>query len=314
MFDVSIVIVSWNTRELVRQCLASLPQGCGRLTREILVVDNASSDGTPEMVQTEFPDVVLIRNQANLGFAKANNLGVRSARGKYVCLINSDVNVPAGCIEKMFDYMEGEDAVGLLGPKMLSGEGVPSPSCMQRPTLFITFINALGLSGLFQRAGLHMKNFHRVTSQDVDVLNGWFWMARRRALDNVGLLDEQFFMYGEDIDWCDRFWGAGWRVVYFPQAAAIHYGAASSARAPIRFYIEMHRANLQYWKRHHGALSQAAYLSIVILHHVCRVLGYGAVYALYPPRRSDVSIKISRSAACLRWLFGAPLEQQPAVA
>ncbi len=304
MFDIAIVIVSWNTRDVLRQCLESLSRACEGLSCQVFVVDNASSDGTPEMVRREFAGVTVVRNLSNLGFAKANNIGIRLAHARYLCLVNSDVIVPAGCLPKMLAHMESHPEVGLLGPRMLDAGGVPGASCMRRPTLAVTLVNALGLAGVFKRYRLHMDNYRSEAAQEVDVLNGWFWMARSIALDDVGPLEEEFFMYGEDIDWCHRFWQAGWRVVYFPEASATHLGGASSARAPVRFYVEMHRANMQYWRRHHSPASQAVYYALSVLHHAVRVVGYGAAYLLLPARRGEAGFKVARSAACLGWLLG----------
>lgn len=304
MCDLSIVIVSWNTRELLNQCLRSIKEGCGGLKLELLVVDNASSDGTAEMVVQDFPEVTLIRNETNLGFARANNIGMRAATAKCICLINSDVTVPPGCLQSMLKYMEKTPSIGLLGPKMLAPGGVASPSCMRSPSLLIALVHALGLSRVFKSRSLHMTNLDYTTVQEVDVLNGWFWMARSTAVAKVGMLDPRFFMYGEDKDWCKRFHDAGWRVVFYPEVEATHYGGGSSRRAPIRFYLEMQRANLQYWKLHKSLISQVAYVFIVILHHVSRVVGYGAAYALNLTARSEAAFKVRRSAACLLWLSG----------
>jgi GT2 family glycosyltransferase len=304
VIDLSIVIVSWNTKEFVRQCLGSLRQSCKRIRTEIVVVDNASADGTPEMVEQEFPEVKLIRNLVNAGFAKGNNVGLRMATGRYIALINSDVTVPPACLQAMCEYMDQNDSVGMLGPTMLTPSGKVGASCMRRPTLGIWLVHALGLSSLIRCASLHMENFRPARPQEVDVLNGWFWLVRKQALDSVGLLDEQYFMYGEDIDWCHRFWKNGWRIVYLPGAAAVHFGGGSSARAPARFYVEMQRANMQYWKRYHNTISQAAYTAIVAFHQALRVTGYGVLYAINPSQRAEAVAKVERSAACLRWLFG----------
>ena len=163
---------------------------------------------------------------------------------------------------------------------------------------------ALQLSSLFKDFSLHILKLNRDADQEVDVLNGWFWMVRRSAIDTVGLLDEEHFMYGEDIDWCHRFRRAGWRVLYYPKAAAIHYCGGSSSRAPSRYYVEMQRANLQYWRRYHNPLSVGAYLLIVFLHQLLRLAGYSAMYVVKPAARTGASAKLQRSSACLRWLFG----------
>jgi GT2 family glycosyltransferase len=301
--EISIVVVSWNARELVRQCLASIRENCRTLGAQVLLVDNASSDGTPEMVAQEFPEVHLIRNQTNLGFAKANNQALKLAKNRYVALINSDVEVLQGCLQKLIGYLEKEPSVGVLGPRMLTPGGAVGPSCMRRPALSIWLAHALGLASIFRCLSLHIPPAEAMARQEVDVLNGWFWVVRRSALAKVGLLDERFFMYGEDIEWCGRFRKRGWKVVYLPEAEAVHYGGASSSRDPIRFYVELQRARLQYWRLLHGRPSVAAYLAIACLHHAIRVIGYGLVCAVHLKTRPDALLKVKRSLASLAFLL-----------
>lgn len=303
MLDLSIIIVSWNAQKYVQQCLSTLRTACEGLTTEILVVDNASSDGTPALVEREFPEAIVIRNSANIGFARANNIGMRLAAGRYFALINSDVEVPSGCLQTMVSYLDSHPAVGLLGPGMLTPSGSLGPSCMRRPRLTIWLAWAIGLASICPGLSLQIANPTTMGTSDVDILNGWFWMARKSAVAQVGLLDEQFFMYGEDMEWCHRFWDKQWKVVYLREAEAVHYGGASSARAPIRFYLEMQRANYQYWRRYHGPVSRAAYIAISVLHHTCRVLGHGVLSFVRPSSRQEAEHKVKRSAASLKWLI-----------
>jgi GT2 family glycosyltransferase len=139
---------------------------------------------------------------------------------------------------------------------------------------------------------------------EVDVLNGWFWMTRRPCFETVGPLDERFFMYGEDIDWCKRFSNAGWKRVYFAGAASIHYGGGSSSNAPVRYYIEQQRANLQYIRKHHSFIKQWGFLGTVWLYHILRIFGHAGSYLLPGSNRMSVSLKIKRSMACVQWLLG----------
>ena len=306
MYDISIIVVSWNTKSLVRECLSAIRRTCERLAIQVLLIDNASSDGTPSMVAEEFPEVVLIRNAENLGFARANNQALKLAQGKFIALVNSDVTVLPDCLQKLVRYMEQEPSIGMLGPRMLTPSGRVGPSCMREPCLSIWLAHALGLAAIVERSSLHISPPSTDTPQEVDVLNGWFWVVRRTALERVGPLDERFFMYGEDIDWCCRFRKAEWKVVYYPGAAAIHYGGGSSSRDPVRFYVEMQRARLQYWRLRHSPLSVLAYLNVLLLHQVLRVLGYGVVYLVRARPGDQILFKIKRSAACLRWLFQRP--------
>jgi GT2 family glycosyltransferase len=298
--------VSWNARRYVEECLQSLEAQDISRRLEIIVVDNASTDGSPAMIRQCFPKVTVVQNDQNVGFARANNIGIQRTTGRYIFLINSDVNVSPDCLRQVLEYMEQNRAVGLLGPRMLSPDGKTARSCMRFPTLWNSLCRALALDTLFSKSrwfgGFLMRDFEHDRTADVEVLNGWFWSVRREALERVGLLDERFFIYGEDIDWCRRFQQAGWRVVFYPHATALHYGGASSSNAPVRFSIEMERANLQYWKKHHGGAAWLTYAGILLLHHVLRVAGYVFIYALQRARRSQATFKIRKSLACARWL------------
>jgi hypothetical protein len=152
--------------------------------------------------------------------------------------------------------------------------------------------------------GFEANGYPYDRTEDVEVLTGWFWMVRRVALEQVGPLDEGFFMYGEDIDWCHRFRQAGWRVVFYPDAQALHYGAVSSSYAPARFYVEMRRANLQYFRKHHGWLGWVGFLLATWVHEAVRVAGYTAVLLFRRTRHEGALFKIKRSLACLGWLAG----------
>ncbi len=303
---VSVVIVVWNAKKYVIECLESLRKHCGGFCDEVIIVDNASSDGTPELIAQMFPEFRLIRNSENLGFAKANNIGITQSSGEYVCLVNSDVKFTDDCLLPMLTFLSQNSQVGMVGPKMLSPDGEVRRSTMRFPTMWNEFCRALGLDIVFKRSrlfgGLLMRDFDHATTAPVEVLNGWFVVIRRRALNRVGLLDPQFFMYAEDLDWCYRFHKAGERVVFFADAGAIHYGGASSSNAPLRFYIEMCRANCQYWRKHHGWLGEIGFLANAAVYHLVRLLGSAGMYLLSPSRRSENVARLHRSSACLQWV------------
>jgi GT2 family glycosyltransferase len=313
----SIVTVTWNGKALVDECIGSLCRQLYDIPAEIIVVDNASTDGTADLIHESFPEIRLIRNEQNLGFARANNQGIRLTRGRYICLINSDVNAPAGCLKKMVTYMDENPAIGVLGPKMLGPNGEVGQSVMRFPSLWNSLLRAFALDSLFKGSramgGQLMGDFRYDTVTDVDVLTGWFWVVRREALEKVGLLDEDFFMYGEDIDWCKRFRHASWRVVFYPEAEALHYGGASSAKAPSRFYVELLRARMQYCRKHYSLPMCVGFGLAAWIHHLVRIIGYGALYLLKPSGRLHTSSKIKRSVACVRWLMGfRPLAMEEA--
>jgi GT2 family glycosyltransferase len=304
---VSIVIVAWNAKGYVLECLESLQEHCANSYSEVIVVDNASTDGTAELVAQRFPEFKLVRNSENLGFAKANNIGMSQASGDYVCFVNSDVKFTSDCIAPMLEYLKTHPEVGLLGPKMMGGDGKTAfRSTLRFPTVWNMFCRALGLDIAFKGSsffgGLLMTDFDHETTKPVEVLVGWFWLARRESIQRIGMLDPQFFMYGEDIDWCYRFRQAGEEVVFFAEADAFHYGGASSSAAPARFYLEQTRANWRYFRKHHSLLPQAGYLTMVALYHSLRLVGSACVYLFSPSQRSNTREKLKKSLVCLRWV------------
>ena len=305
--DLSIIIVTWNGRQYALECLDSLRNYQDDPTVEVIVVDNASSDGTPAMVKQEFPWVRLIKNSANLGFAKASNIGMLASTGKYVCLVNSDVRVLPGCLPNMHAYMEANPSIGMLGPQMLCPDGLIGRSYLRFPSLWRGICDALALHRVFRSSatlsGIMMTDFNNSQTAEVDVLNGWFLMVRRKALEQVGMLDEQFFMYGEDIDWSYRFHKSGWKRVYFSGARAFHHGGASSAVAPTRFYIEMRRANLQLCKKHYGSLWALGHIAVTCLHESIRVVGYCLLGIARESERSLAVAKTRRSIASIKLMI-----------
>ena len=307
---VSVVIVSWNARTFLLDCLESLSPAVCKYSMEIIVVDNASTDGSVDGVRQRFPHVRLICNATNTGFAKANNIGIAASRGRYLGLINSDVTVLPDCITTLIDYLERHRQVGMAGPLVFGRDGKIQRSCRGFPTVWNMGCRALALDSLFPKAKIfsgYTLSYRRQDSESpVDILSGCFWLVRKEALAEVGGLDESFFMYGEDMDWCKRFWAKGWPLAFVPSARAIHYGGGSSANAPVRFYIERQRADLHYWKKHHPPPAVGCYFVISCLHLALRAAGY-AIMLCCAKRRSEIHRhKFLRSRACLRWLLTFP--------
>ena len=306
--DISIVIVSWNCKRFLLDCIASLQGQAPNDLMEIIVVDNASSDGTPEAVHRHFPNVTLIENDANVGFARGNNIGIDRTTGRYICLINPDVIVLDNCIVRMRDYMDSKTDIGMLGPKIVKRDGTVQRSCMRTPTLWNQFCRALGLDTLTNRSrvfgGYLMNDFQYDEVRDVDVINGCFWMVRRTALNDVGNLDPRFWMYADDLDWCWRFRKAGWKIVFFPEAQAVHYGGGSSEQAPLYCYVQMQKANLQYWRKYHNLASYCCYWGLLYLAHAMRSAAFSCLYLLKSSARSRMLPKMRRHVACVSSLMG----------
>jgi GT2 family glycosyltransferase len=307
MPDVSVVIVNWNTLKYICDCLNSLLRAGKGYTREIIVVDNASCDGSADVVARQFPGVSVIRNAENVGFARANNIGIRRAAGRYICIVNPDVVVRDGCIENLMRFMDQNPGVGIAGPRILNSDGSVQISCRHFPTIWNNLCQSLGLNRLFPKSAFFsdwlMSYWPHDGIRSVDVLSGCFWIVRREAINQVGLLDEDFFIYGEDIDWCRRFHKAGWDVMFYPESAVIHFGGGSSSKAPIKFYIEMQKADLHYWEKHHGAVGRASYAGVIFFRHLLRLIFMALQYLVYPSRRKTASFKLKRSFTCIKWIL-----------
>jgi GT2 family glycosyltransferase len=311
---ISVIIVSWNAKSFLLKCLDSIFAQRHPDRMEVIVVDNASTDGSPEAVETAFPTVTVIRNDANYGFARANNIGIAASSGDYLFLINSDVVVEVNCFATMLQYMNENPDVGMLGPRINGSDGNVQRSCMGYPTLWNTFTRALALDIAFPNSRLlggQLLTWGHDETRTVDVINGCFWLLPRAALDEVGLLDERFLIYGEDVDWCKRFNDCGWEIVFYPRAAAIHYGGASSANAPVRFYVEMQRATYQFWQKHHSRIAATTFLLINILHHAVRIAGEVVAYPVMRQRRTLAALNIERAYASIKWATAAALTRTP---
>jgi GT2 family glycosyltransferase len=317
--DLSIVVVTWNANKFVEECFSSILDDTRDLSAEIIAVDNASTDGTADMIAKRFPAVKLIRSATNLGFARGNIVAIGQTQGKYVCLVNPDVRVLPGCIRMLMDYIDREPTIGVVGPKTWNPDGSLQRSCMRAPSVWTSWCRALALDRTPLRrlplfGGLLMADFAHDRTRDVDVLNGAFLLIRRTAMDKVGLIDERYFMYGDDLDWCVRFCKAGWRVVFYPGAEIIHYGGGVTAKAPLYFYVEMQKANLQYWQKHHSRAAQIAFLASLLVHDSVRYLLYSVFSLFGQSRRERVGLKAKRSLASIRWVLSSkeqPMEPSP---
>ena len=303
----TVIIVSWNARYYLDKCLASIYTHTGANNRQIIVVDNASVDGSPELVRESYPSVNLICLESNLGFAKANNIGIRESRGKYLFLINSDVEVKSDFIVPLQDFMERSPDIGLLGPRMVNADGNLQRSCMGFPTLWNMFCRSFALDTIFPNSTLFcghlMTHWDHASARDVEVVNGCFWVVRTDALRDVGPLDEDYFFYGEDMDWCKRFHDKGWRVFYYPAVEAIHYGGASAVNAPVKYHVELHRANMQYYRKHHSTAAYFAFYILTVIHPVVRIAVHGMAHLLGIGSKEETAYKVERSIVCLKMLL-----------
>lgn len=254
--DVSIIIVSWNTKELLRDCLNSIFREVKCIEFDVVVVDNASCDGSADMVRRDFPQVHLISNSENRGFAVANNQAMAEAKGRYILLLNSDTIVLGNCIAQTISFADDNPAAAVVGCRVLNHDRTLQATCFVFPSLLNMLLSGSYLYKLFPRSRLwgreQMTWWDRDDVREVDVVTGCFMLVRRDAINQVGLMDERFFMYCEETDWCYRFKEAGWKILFTPDAEIIHLRGASTAQAAGEMLLQLRGSKLMFLKKHRG--------------------------------------------------------------
>lgn len=264
----SIIIVNYNVKYFLKQCLQSVLQAAGSLQYEIICVDNHSVDGSVEMIQNDFPSVKLIKNNTNYGFAKACNQGIKIASGEYILTLNPDTVLENDSLIKPLQFMDSNDDAGSLGVKMVNGNGKFLPESKRGlPTPAAAFYKMMGLSRLFYPSRIFGKYYLDYLNQDeiqsVHVLTGAYMLIRKSVLDKVGLFDEQFFMYGEDVDLSHRIIMAGFKNYYFPHTRIIHYKGESTKKESIKYVYTFYKAMIIFSKKHFSKKNSNA-LSIIL--------------------------------------------------
>ncbi|SLN67474.1 N-acetylglucosaminyl-diphospho-decaprenol L-rhamnosyltransferase [Falsiruegeria litorea R37] len=282
--DISIVIVNWNTCNLLRDCLRSVFDGLLGLRAEVLVVDNASGDASVGMVQAEFPQVTLIESARNLGFAGGNNLALRRACGRYILLLNTDTLIHGAVLSKAVEWMDTHPKIGVMGPRVLNTDGTIQPSCSAFPSLRFLVMQALGLTRIERLDSYRMTGWDRSTERHVDVISGAAMVVRRSAMEQVGLLDEAFFFYGEETDWCLRFAQAGWGLTYVPIPAVTHFGGGSVAKLDHRRDVMMTEGVTRLHRKHGGTLAGLACFAVLTFHNASRAVFWTALGLVHPNR------------------------------
>ncbi|WP_055105988.1 glycosyltransferase family 2 protein [Paenibacillus ihumii] len=254
--DLSIIIVSYNTCRLTLDCLQSVFDSRTAYQYEVFVVDNASADDSVEAISRDFPQVILIANEENTGFARANNQAMEAANGRYVLLLNSDTIIQPDTLQTMVSLMDERPDLGAAGCKIILPDGSLDKACRRGfPTPSASFYYAFGFSRLFPNTPrfnqYQLGYLDPNEAYPVDCLMGAFMLVRREVIQQIGGLDETFFMYGEDVDWCYRIKEAGWGIQYEPATYIVHYKGASSRRKPFKIIYEFHRAMWVFHRKHY---------------------------------------------------------------
>jgi len=280
LFDVSLIIVSFNTREVLRESLQSVVREQGSLRLEIFVVDNNSHDGSVEMVQAEFPHVRVLRSDVNLGFGAANNVALELAQGRYVVLLNSDAFLLPDSLSLSVDHMNADPSVGLAGGRLVGRDMALQPSARMFPSILSDFLVMTGLAHKHPKSKFFGR-FDRTWADpmqpaEVDWVPGAFSIIRREALQKVGFFDPEFFLYSEEVDLCRRIQNAGYKIMYWPDIVVIHIGGESSRQiktlemssAGAQLVRWRMRSTLLYYRKHHGSSAWLAKMLELSLYHL----------------------------------------------
>ncbi|MCA8943496.1 MAG: glycosyltransferase family 2 protein [Planctomycetes bacterium] len=251
----SVVVLSWNTKELTLACLGALRADPTRQLREIIVIDNASHDGSADAIAEAYPEVVLVRNEENRGYSGGNNQGVRIAEGKFVCLLNSDTEVRPGALDQLVEFLEQHPGYGAVGPRLVSPDGSIQTACMRFPGLLtaIVFDTIWGKfpPGKWIQDRYFMRGFDHRSSRDVDQPPGACLVMHRAEYEQVGGLDEELWLFFNDVDLCRRLWRSGRRIRYFAEAEVMHHEGAST-KSFAAFVTMWHRNRMAYYRKHYG--------------------------------------------------------------
>lgn len=269
--DLSIVIVSYNVSTLLEACLGSLYTQPASIRFEVIVVENASSDDSREMVTQRFPQVRLMISSKNLGFAGANNLAIPRARARYILLLNPDTVVLPDALDELVRFLDRNPQAGAAGSRLLNPDNSLQDSCYRFPTLARETWRLLHLDALFPFGKYTLQKWSASQPHQTDVIQGTSLALRKTALDRIGILDESFFMYSEEVDLCFRLHRAGWKLFYVPASRIIHYGGQSTRQTAEKMFLQLYQSKIHYFRKHRGKLAALIYKGILYLASALRV-------------------------------------------
>lgn len=293
--EVSVVVVNWNTQDILCDCLRSIYEQGGEIDLEVIVIDNASTDGSVEMLKKDFPQVTLIENSKNRGFAAANNQGIDISKGRYVLLLNSDTVVLDDAIAKTAAFADSHPEAAVVGCRVLNPDRTLQPTCFMFPSILNMLLSSTYLYKLFPKSKFfgreRMTWWNRNDIREVDVVTGCFMLVRQDVIKKVGSMDEQFFMYGEETDWCYRFKQAGWKILFTPFAEIIHLGGQSAKKKAVTMIVQIRKSILQFMKKHHGPLVYRTACLLIISFLAVRLPIWSVIALFQRAQNSEAAIK-----------------------
>jgi GT2 family glycosyltransferase/peptidoglycan/xylan/chitin deacetylase (PgdA/CDA1 family) len=309
--DVSIVIPNWNTKELTCECISSICRETTAVSYEIIIVDNGSADGSVEVIKSRFPDVRIVVNKINRGFAAACNQGMLAGKGRYVLLLNSDILILDSAIDKTVRYADSQPQAAVVGCQVRNDDYGVSKTCFRFPSVLDLIFRTFGFSKIFKNSRLfgreRMQWWARDTEEEVEVVTGMFMLARRCAIDEVGLMDEDYFFYCEEVDWCYRFRKAGWKVKFWPGASIIHVGGGnqSSRKIPVKAFVQEQKSVLTFFRKQRGLISYVIARIIFVILYVLRYCFWTLLLFIKPTRLKKESYRMERQKALAALKFCA---------
>lgn len=302
----SVVIVNWNTSELLLNCLHSVELACEaypEISAEIVVIDNASSDDSVAATKAQFPNVRLIESKENVGFARANNLAILESNGKYILLLNPDTLIATDALRTLVTFMDENPDAGAAGSLLRNPNGTLQPSCYVAPTPARELWRLLYLDAIYPLANYRMHRWLQTCERQVDIVQGASLIVRRRVINQVGMLDADYFMYSEDFDWCHRIREGGWQIYWVPQSVVIHFGGQSTNQVATPMFLQLYEAKLRYFRKHYGRLTGIAYKLVLLIIALLRLVLSPLTFVLEAPKRNS---KMTLAARYGRLILALP--------
>lgn len=302
--SLSVVIVNWNTRPLLAACLQSVQAAALHVDGgvEVIVVDNASADGSAAALSGEYPWVHLIANTWNRGFAAANNQGIEVSTGRYLLLLNPDTEVSEDALALMIDFMDANPKVGGTGPLLTGEDGRLQQSSTPLPTLAGEFWRLFHLESLAPVTSYPLEKWRNGGPRRVETVQGACFMIRHDVVRQIGALDERFFIYTEEVDFCRRMRDAGWELYWLPGVTVLHYGGQSTRQVARRMFLELYRSKIVYFRKHMGPAAAWGYKAILAAAAVPRILVPACWLLVRPSARRELGPLVRNYAALLQAL------------
>jgi GT2 family glycosyltransferase len=285
--QLSIVIVNWNTRQLLVNCLESIYSSPPEGVFDIWVVDNSSSDGSSAKVRQNFPEVKLIENNENVGFGRANNQAIEESRSQYLLILNPDTVVKSRAVSGLVNFLDQNPDVGIAGPKLINPDGTLQISAFPFPTLSKEFWRVFHLDKLTVRSSYPMEKWNQNQVKEVDYLSGACMLIRRSALNQIGVFDENFFIYSEEVDLCLRFKEAGWSLYWVPTTSVIHYGGRSTQQVSEDMFLKLYESKVMYFRKHHSSFTVQVYKLILFAGVIVKLMLTPLVLFAHPAQRDE---------------------------